>query len=264
MQAIILPYINPILIELGPIPIRWYSLAYVFGIFLGAIQFKYLAKKIKLEMSCDFLDDLVTGIIIGIVIGGRLGFVLIYEHTYYFAYPLEILKTWNGGMSFHGGLIGFCIATTIVCRMHKTNIFAILDISACCAPIGIFLGRIANFINNELYGRITNVSWAVVFPGENIARHPSQIYEALSEGLLLFVILNILMIRFKIYKSKGMISGLFCFLYAFFRFIIENFRQPDKQLGFIIHSITMGQILSILMIIIGTIVVIKIRFSNKA
>jgi phosphatidylglycerol:prolipoprotein diacylglycerol transferase len=258
MLAILLPHINPILADLGPIQIRWYSLAYIFGIFLGAIYFQYLAKKIKLKLSQNFMDDFITSIILGIIIGGRLGFTLIYNPKYYITHPIEILKTWNGGMSFHGGLIGFFIATLLVCRSHKVKTFAILDLAACCAPIGIFLGRIANFVNSELYGRKSDMPWAVIFPDvDSIARHPSQIYEALTEGTLLFIILNIALTKFKLYKHQGVLSGLFCVFYSLFRFTVENFRQPDEQVGFVIYHLTMGQLLSIAMIILGAFIVYK-------
>lgn len=263
MLAIIIPYINPVLTELGPIPIRWYSLAYIFGIFLGAMHFKYLAKKTKFDVSRDFTDDLITAAIISIIIGGRLGFVFIYDHVYYLAHPIEIVKTWNGGMSFHGGFIGFCLAAVIVCRMHKVKVLTLLDLVACCAPIGIFLGRIANFINSELFGRVTDVSWAVIFPvGDALPRHASQIYQALTEGLLLFVILNILLLKFQLHKRQGMLSGLFCVLYSLFRFITENYRQPDEQIGFVFGNFTMGQILSLVMFVAGVMIIYSSSFKN--
>ncbi len=258
MLAILLPHIDPVLADFGTIQIRWYSLAYIFGIFLGAIYLQHLAKTIKLKLSQDFMDDFITSIILGIIIGGRLGFTLIYDPRYYLTNPIEILKVWDGGMSFHGGFIGFCIATLLVCRKHKVKAFAILDLAACCAPIGIFLGRIANFVNSELYGRKSNMPWAVIFPDvDSIARHPSQIYEALTEGLLLFIILNIALTKFKLYKHQGVLSGLFCVLYSLFRFTVENFRQPDKQVGFVIYHLTMGQLLSIAMLIFGIAIIYK-------
>ncbi len=258
MLAIILPHIDPVLADLGPVQIRWYSLAYIFGIFFGATYFQYLAKTIELKLSRNFMDDFITSIIVGIIIGGRLGFTLIYDPIYYLSHPIEILKTWNGGMSFHGGLVGFCVATLLVCRNHNIKLFTILDLAACCAPIGIFLGRIANFVNSELCGRASDVAWAVVFPDvDAIARHPSQIYEALTEGLLLFVILNIALTKFKLYKYQGMLSGLFCIFYSIFRFTVENFRQPDEQVGFVIYHLTMGQLLSIAMLIFGIIIVLR-------
>lgn len=258
MLAITVPYINPIITELGPIAIRWYSLAYIFGIFLGIMHFKQLAKIAKLDISQDFIDDLITGAVIGIVVGGRLGYVLIYDPSYYFSHPLEIIKTWVGGMSFHGGFIGFCLATIIVCRIHLVPLFSALDLAACCAPIGIFLGRLANFINGELYGRKSDVAWAIIVKDtDDVPRHPSQLYEAFSEGVLLLLILNIAFYKFKLYKTRGMLSGIFCILYALFRFISELYRQPDEQLGFIFTFLTMGQILSAFMLIIGIVVIRK-------
>jgi phosphatidylglycerol:prolipoprotein diacylglycerol transferase len=264
MLAIVLPYINPVMVEIGSIPIRWYSLAYVAGFFIGAMYFKYIAKKTKIVLSKNFIDDFITAVIIGVIIGGRLGFVLIYDYAYHFGHPHEILKTWNGGMSFHGGLIGFCIAAIIVAKKHKLNILSVLDIAACCAPIGIFLGRIANFVNGELNGRVTEVPWAVIFPyGDRLPHHPSQLYEAFTEGFLLFIIINILMMKFNLYKRPGIISGLFCIFYSLFRFIVENFRQPDEQLGFIIFTLTMGQVLSIITLGVGIALVSK-NIINKS
>lgn len=264
MFAITIPYIDPVLTDLGPIAIRWYSLAYIFGIFLGAMHFKYLAKKTDFDVSRDFIDDLITASIISIVLGGRLGFVLIYDSAYYFAHPIEIFKTWNGGMSFHGGFIGFCIAAIMVCKIHKIPILSLFDLAACCAPIGIFLGRIANFINNELGGRLTDVSWAVITPiGDHLPRHASQIYEALTEGLLLFIILNILLFKYNMYKRHGMLSGLFCVLYSVFRFLTEIYRQPDEQLGFVLYDMTMGQVLSLVMFMFGCVLMYFAMLSKK-
>jgi phosphatidylglycerol:prolipoprotein diacylglycerol transferase len=264
MLAIILPHIDPVLADLGPIQIRWYSLAYIFGIFFGTSYFQYLAKTVKIKLSRDFIDNFIISIIFSIIIGGRLGFILIYNPYYYLTHPIEILKTWNGGMSFHGGLLGFCVATFLVCRNQKIKTMTILDLAACCAPIGIFLGRIANFINSELCGRASDLPWAVIFPNvDSIARHPSQIYEALTEGLLLFIILNIALRKYKLYKHQGMLSGLFCILYSLFRFSVETFRQPDEQLGFVMYHLTMGQLLSIVMIIFGIFITIKSKNSKK-
>jgi phosphatidylglycerol:prolipoprotein diacylglycerol transferase len=264
MLAVILPHIDPVLADLGPIQIRWYSLAYIFGIFFGTSYFQYLAKTIKIKLSRDFIDNFIISIILGIIIGGRLGFVLIYNPFYYLSHPIEILKTWNGGMSFHGGLLGFCVATLLACRNYKIKIITILDLAACCAPIGIFLGRIANFVNSELCGRASKLPWAVVFPNvDSIARHPSQIYEALTEGLLLFIILNIALRKYKLYKHQGMLSGLFCIFYSLFRFFVENFRQPDEHLGFVMYHLTMGQLLSVIMMILGIIIIFKSKTSKK-
>lgn len=264
MFVIFLPYINPVLTEVGPLVIRWYSLAYIFGIFIGMMYFKYLAKKVKFKLTRDFIDDYITAIVLGIVIGGRLGFVLIYDPNYYLAHPLEILKTWQGGMSFHGGFMGFCVANLIIARMYKITSFTLLDITACCAPIGIFLGRIANFINGELYGRVSSLPWAVVFPNQpDIARHPSQLYEAFTEGLLLFVILNIATLRLNYYKKPGLISGLFCVFYSLFRWVAELFREPDAHIGFLFNFFTMGQLLSSAMLMLGLVIIYRSTHNNK-
>ena len=196
-MAISVPYIDPVVLSLGPLVIRWYSLAYIAGIFLGIAYLKFLAKKSKLTLSKEFFDDLFVGSIIGIVLGGRLGFVTFYQPIYYFAHPLDIIKIWHGGMSFHGGFIGFVIAIIIITKKHHIDLWKVLDLCACVAPIGIFFGRIANLINGELLGRTTDVVWAVIFhDGTHLSRHPSQLYEALGEGLLLFIILVLILIQF--------------------------------------------------------------------
>lgn len=255
MFAIAVPYIDPVITQLGPLAIRWYSLAYIFGIFFGIAQFKYLAGKAKLKLSRNFIDDFITGIVIGIILGGRIGYVLIYDPMHYLANPLDIFKTWNGGMSFHGGFLGFCIATVIVCRMHNIRLFSLFDIAACCAPIGIFLGRIANFINGELFGRATDMPWGItVIDTDDMVRHPSQLYEAFSEGILLYAILALAFFKFKLYKKVGMLSGIFCLGYATFRCVCELFRQPDAQIGYIFGFITMGQILSLVMFALALII----------
>jgi phosphatidylglycerol:prolipoprotein diacylglycerol transferase len=194
----------------------------------------------------------MTYIILGIIIGGRLGYTVFYNPTYYLSHPLEILFTWQGGMSFHGGLIGAIIAIYLLCNKHKAIFFNIMDLIACAAPIGIFLGRIANFINGELYGRITDAPWGIVFPdGGNLPRHPSQLYEAFGEGLITFIILNIAAHKTKVLAKPGLISGIFLLLYSIARIIVENFREPDTHIGFITGGLTLGQLLSSIMLICG-------------
>jgi len=199
-------------------------------------------------------------LVIGIILGGRLGYVLIYNFNYYTKNLHEIFYIWNGGMSFHGGLIGIIIATTIFTRIRKIYTFIYLDIISSVAPIGLFLGRISNFINGELYGKATDLTWGVIFPNAGgFARHPSQIYEAILEGLLLFIILNFLAFRKKLIFKKGLISIYFLFIYSIFRFFSETFREPDEQLGYLIYSLTMGQLLSLITILFGVVIYFRIK-----
>ena len=240
---------DPVAIQILSLEIRWYSLAYIAGILIGWI----LGKKLLIsnhEIKESF-DDYITYIILGIIIGGRLGYVFFYNFNYYSNNPFDIIKIWQGGMSFHGGLLGIIVSTILFARKKNHNPFNYLDIVAIVSPIGIFFGRIANFINSELYGNETNVSWAVKFVQvDNLYRHPSQLYEAFFEGLLLFLILFYL--RKKGYLNiPGIISGIFLVLYSLFRFVIEFFRAPDEQLGYLIYNLTMGQTISIIFFIIG-------------
>lgn len=264
-MSINFPNIDPIIFSLGdtPLKVTWYSLSYVAGILLSFSYLHYLNRKSRLQpaLSSQIIDNLMTWIILGIVIGGRLGYVIFYDLDYNLANPSNIIKTWQGGMSFHGGLLGVIISTFIYCHLNKISFLSMIDLFACAAPIGLFLGRIANFINAELVGRQTDAPWAIIFPGENFARHPSQLYEASTEGLLLFIIMRLIFIKSKIQTYKGCLSGIFLLFYAFFRFLIENYRQPDAHIGFISSSYTMGQILSIPMIITG-IILILYSFKN--
>ena len=248
---------DPVALEIFSLEIRWYSLAYIFGILLGWI----LAKKLfiqNIEIKNKF-DDYLTYLIIGIILGGRLGYIFIYNLSFYANNPLDIFKIWQGGMSFHGGLIGVIFASIIFAKKHNQNPFLYMDIVALVAPIGVFFGRIANFINSELYGTITNVSWAVTFIRvDNLPRHPSQLYEALSEGL--FLLLLLLYFRKKFLNKPGVISGLFLILYSIFRFIVEFFRVPDEQIGYIFLNLTMGQVVSLIFLLSG---VILIYFKNE-
>ena len=239
---------DPIAFELFSFQIRWYSLAYIFGIGLGWLYCKKLINNPKLQY---LFDDLVTYIIIGIIIGGRLGYILFYNLEYYLKNLSETLMIWNGGMSFHGGLIGVIVATTIFCKKNQINSFIFLDVISLSAPIGIFLGRIANFINSELYGRETEIFWSVKFIlVDNISRHPSQIYEAIFEGLVLFFILYFLSKK-NYFQTPGLISSSFLMLYSLLRFILEFFRSPDQQIGYFIFELTLGQFISIIFFILG-------------
>ncbi len=246
---------DPVAIQIFTLEIRWYSLAYIIGILSGWI----LSKKIFiLDLNIkDKFDDYITFLILGIIIGGRLGYVIFYNLDYYFDNPTDILKIWQGGMSFHGGLIGVIIASILFSKKNNQNAFYYLDIVSLVAPIGIFFGRLANFINSELYGIETKVPWAVKFVQvDNLFRHPSQIYEAIFEGIILFFIL-IYFRRKGFMKIPGFISGLFLFFYSIFRFLIEFFRVPDEQLGYLFFSLTMGQIISFIFFIIGIYLIIN-------
>ena len=240
---------DPIAFNLFSLEIRWYSLSYIFGIIFAWIYCKKFL--IKDKKILDSFDDLITYLIIGVIIGGRLGYVLLYNADYYSKNLFEILMIWKGGMSFHGGLMGVIISTFIFSKKNNINTFSFLDLIAMSAPIGIFLGRFANFINSELYGRETNLFWSVKFQKiDNIYRHPSQIYEAILEGIILFILLNFFF-RKCLYKSPGIISALFLIFYSIFRFFIEFTREPDIQLGYILFNLTLGQILSFLFLMFG-------------
>ena len=241
--------IDPVFIDLGLFQIQWYSLAYICGILFGWIYCKKIL--IKDQRILNLFDDLITYLIIGIIVGGRLGYVIFYNFDYYLKNFLEIIMIWKGGMSFHGGLIGVILTTIIFSKKHKINSYIFLDLIALVAPIGLFLGRIANFINSELYGRETDVFWSVKFVAiDNISRHPSQIYEAIFEGLILFFLLNHFAKKDS-FKNPGLISSMFLIFYSFFRFILEFFRAPDYQIGYLIYQLTLGQFISIVFFFLG-------------
>ena len=241
--------LNPVALEIFSLKIHWYSLAYIFGIMFGWIYCK--KKLIEDKKILDLFDGLINYLIIGIIVGGRVGYILIYNLDYYLANISEILMIWKGGMSFHGGLVGIVVSTFIFSKKNNVNAFIFLDLIAIVAPIGIFLGRISNFINSELYGKESDIFWSVKFLAvDEIYRHPSQIYEAIFEGIVLFLILNYLY-RKKVFINPGVISSIFLILYSVFRIIIEFFREPDIQLGYLIFNLTMGQIVSIIFLIFG-------------
>ena len=240
---------DPVAFQIFSIEIRWYSLAYILGILLGWFYCKKIL--IKEKTLLDLFDDFISYIIIGIIIGGRLGYVIFYNFNYYLENPLEIIALWNGGMSFHGGVIGIIIATSIFSKKNKLDKFIFLDFVALASPIGIFFGRLANFINSELYGRPTEVAWSVKFKiVDNIKRHPSQLYEAFFEGIILFLILNYFYKK-NYLKKPGLISGLFLIFYSLFRFGVEFFRVPDPQIGYMAMNLTMGQLISLIFLLIG-------------
>ncbi len=240
---------DPIALNFFSLEIRWYSLSYIFGIVFAWIYCKKFL--IKDEKILNLFDDLISYIIIGIILGGRLGYIIFYNFSYYSKNLLEVFMIWEGGMSFHGGLLGVIFAVYIFSKKNNISSFLFLDLISMTAPIGIFLGRIANFINSELYGKETDLFWSVKFERiDNTFRHPSQIYEALFEGIILFILLNYVFRKF-LYKSPGVISALFLIFYSNFRFFIEFTREPDIQIGYILFNLTLGQILSFLFLMFG-------------
>lgn len=254
--------LNPIIFDFGILSLRWYSLAYIIGIIFGWWYGKKIILEISKKKNKDFklnlFDEYITYVIISIIIGGRIGYVLFYNLNYFISNPLEIFFIWNGGMSFHGGLLGIIISTIIFSKKHKFDKLILLDVVSCVAPVGIFFGRLANFINGELYGKPTDLPWAVMFPEvDTQGRHPSQIYEALLEGILLFLIIN-LIIR-KVSYKKGECAALFLIFYSLFRALSEFFREPDLQIGYIFNYISMGTLLSLFMLCVGTIMYFKIK-----
>lgn len=246
------PDISPDALTLGSFQIRWYALAYLVGILSAWWLTKLNIKKYNLGISSAQLDDLVFYTTLGIILGGRLGYVLCYGNGYFWSNPAEIVAVWHGGMSFHGGIVGVILGLYCFARKEKFPYLKITDIVALYVPIGIFLGRLANFVNGELWGRVTTVPWAVKFPeGGYLPRHPSQIYEALSEGVLLFIILNLLWRKEYVRDHTGIISATFLIFYASSRFVMEFFREPDQQIGFIFGHTTLGQLLSLPFLLLG-------------
>lgn len=246
------PNIDPIIFTLGPLNIRWYSLAYICGIILGYLYLKWIDKKYKIFSFTNIqIDSLFTHIVIGIIVGGRLGYVLFYEPLMFVNNPINVINTLQGGMSFHGGLIGYCIAAYIFCKKNQIPYLKLLDISSCIASIGIFFGRIANFINAELYGKVTTLPLGVIFPTAGpYARHPSQIYEAFTEGILLFLLQNFFLYKRK-YKQIGFLSASFLLFYGSTRLIIEFFREADIHIGYFFNLFTIGQFYCLVMIGLG-------------
>jgi len=243
---------DPVAFQIMSFEIRWYSLAYIFGIIIGWL----LCKKIFIKDTKinEKFDDYLTYSILGIIIGGRLGYILFYNFNYYLNNFFDIFKIWHGGMSFHGGLLGIIIASILFAKKNNQNPFIYMDLVSLVAPIGIFFGRLANFINSELYGTVSNVPWSVIFVKvDNLTRHPSQLYEAFLEGVILFLLL--IYFRKKNYLLKpGTISGLFLIFYSIFRFFVEFYRVPDEHIGYLAFNLSTGQIVSVVFLIIGTIV----------
>lgn len=253
-MALPFPDIDPVAFAIGPIQIRWYALAYLTGFLAGWRYCLSLAggRGAQPRPDKNDIDDFLPWAIAGVILGGRIGYILFYNFDAYLSAPVEILKLWHGGMSFHGGLIGVIAALVLFARRRGFAVLNLSDLLACVAPLGLFFGRLANFVNGELYGRAGDVPWAVVFPrGGPEPRHPSQIYEALLEGLVLFAVLFVLARRETIRARPGILSGVFLAGYALFRFGVEFFREPDEQVGYILGVLTMGQILCLPMFALG-------------
>src|SRR6266852_9760977 len=254
------PVFDPIAIAIGPIAIRWYALAYIGGIVLGWLYARALIKNEKLwggpaPITLVQMDDFILWVTLGIILGGRTGYVLFYNLPLFIQHPLEIFQVWNGGMSFHGGFLGCVVAVIGFATVRKLPVLSLGDITCAVAPIGLLLGRLANFVNGELWGRYADVPWAMIFPrGGPIPRHPSQLYEAGLEGLVLMIILG-LMVRAGALRRPGLILGAFAALYAVMRSFCEFFREPDPQLGFLWGGMTMGMLLSVPLFIAGVLLI---------
>ena len=257
-MIIIQPSIDPILISLGFLDIRWYSLSYIFTFIFGSILIKKLNKKSLNNLSDIQIDKFFVWAVLGVIIGGRVGYVLFYQLQLFFLDPLYIFQIWKGGMSFHGGLIGMILAIYIFAKQNNLSFFYLSDLVSIVAPIGLFLGRISNFINTELYGRVTDFPFAFIYPLiDNNPRHPSQLYEAFFEGAVLFIILYLIFIKNSKKYTAGIISAYFLILYSIFRFLIEFLREPDSHLGLFLNYFSMGQILCIPILFAGILILFR-------
>lgn len=253
--------LDPVAISLFNIDIRWYSLAYIFGLIFSIQYGKFLITKNNFfKFEKDILDDYLPYAILGIILGGRIGYILFYDLAFYIKNPIEIFYIWQGGMSFHGGLVGIILISLYFVKKKQIDFYVFSDLLALISPIGLFLGRIANFINSELIGLPSNLPWSVIFIKiDQIPRHPSQLYEALLEGIMLFLILNLI---FKFKKIKGYISAYFLILYSFFRIVSEQFRLPDEHLGYVLGNLSMGSVLSIIILLIGIFILRDVKNSR--
>lgn len=256
--ALTFPAIDPVLISVGPLQIRWYALAYIFGLLIAWRLARAMAARPPKVATVEAVDDFLVWATLGVVLGGRLGYVLFYNPAYYLSHPLSVFAIWEGGMSFHGGFLGVAIGGLMFVRRHKIDGWRFADVVAAVVPIGLLLGRIANFINGELFGRPSDAPWAMVFPrGGPEPRHPSQLYEAALEGLVLLVVLQIMWRNEKIRSRPGIVAGTFLIGYALARSFVELFREPDRQIGFLAGGSTMGQWLSLPMVLVGAWMIVR-------
>ena len=264
MLAIPYPAIDPVIFTVGPFAVRWYALAYIAGLVIGWRYCLAIAKKPPRAARPQDIDDFLVWATLGVVLGGRIGYVLFYNFDHYLQNPIEVFYLWRGGMSFHGGALGVVVAILLFCRQRGIPLLVFADIITAAVPIGLFFGRIANFINGELWGRATDVPWAMIFPGDpnHVPRHPSQLYEAFLEGFVLFLLLWALQ-RLGARQRPGTLSGVFLIGYGIARIIVEFFRQPDAQIGFLLGDanlgITMGQVLSVPLVLIGLWLVLRAK-----
>lgn len=267
-MALPFPEIDPIAVSIGPLAIRWYALAYLAGIIGGWKYAMWLGRQdetIGRRPNANDADTILPWIVLGIILGGRLGYVLFYNLPFYIENPSHILHLWEGGMSFHGGLLGVAVACITYARFNKFSALAMGDMVATVVPIGLFFGRMANFINAELFGRVTTVPWAIVFPnGGDLPRHPSQLYEAFLEGIVLFVVLWLCARKPAIRRAPGMLFGIFTIGYAVSRFMIEFVREPDPQIGLIAQYFTLGQLLCLPMMLAGALLIVYARKHRPA
>jgi phosphatidylglycerol:prolipoprotein diacylglycerol transferase len=268
LAAITFPDFDPVAFSLGPLSFRWYALAYVAGLLFATWYMKRLVTTPRLwganepTLTPRGLDDFFIWSLLGVIVGGRLGYVLFYKPLHYLQHPLEIFATWDGGMSFHGGFLGVVIACLVYGRRHGKSLDRMLDLGAASVPVGLGLGRLANFINGELWGRPTDMPWGVVFPGEEVARHPSQLYEAALEGLVLFALVRVGTHHFGVLKHPGRASGIFALGYGLFRIIAEYFREPDAHIGYIAGIFTMGMVYSLPLVAVGIWLLLRSRHTG--
>ena len=256
------PNIDPVIFQIGPFALHWYGLAYIVGLYAGWKGIAVMARTPRLwgdtpHPPAPAIDALLLWVTLGVILGGRLGYVVFYNAPYYAAHPAEIFAVWQGGMSFHGGALGVLLALGIFARHHAISFLSLGDLCAVVLPIGLFLGRVANFINSELWGRVSDVPWAIIFPnGGALPRHPSQLYEAGLEGAVLFIVLTWMVWRMKALARPGLVGGIFLLGYGMARGLIEFVREPDAHIGLVIGGLTMGQLLSLPMLVIGAALVV--------
>jgi phosphatidylglycerol:prolipoprotein diacylglycerol transferase len=260
VSALAFPNFDPVAIQIGPLALRWYALAYIVGLLLGWRYVRFLAARGLARFERAEIDDLLFWIALGVILGGRIGYALFYRPGHYLANPLEFVMLWRGGMSFHGGLLGVLVALLWFARRGGHGVLAVADVVAVAVPIGLFFGRVANFVNGELWGRVSDVPWAMAFPhGGALPRHPSQLYEAGLEGIVLFALLAWLVHRRRALARPGLITGAFLAGYGAARGVGELFREPDAHIGFLAGGVTMGQILSLPMLVAGLWLVARAR-----